>query len=87
MLLPFALHIARVDTTVKTVVAVTRCRDYKEFDGTMEEHVKQQVVGTETESEPEKTLSYMGRQLALPCATQLCRRSLCRDSRMSVSRL
>jgi RimJ/RimL family protein N-acetyltransferase len=42
----FALHLARLDPTVQTVVAVTRCRDYKKFNGTMEEYVEQHVAGS-----------------------------------------
>lgn len=41
----FALHLARLDPNVDCVVGVTRCRDFKNFRGTMEQYLEEHVAG------------------------------------------
>jgi len=41
----FALHLAHLDPTVSSVCAVTRCRDFTSFNGTMAEYLAQHVEG------------------------------------------
>lgn len=42
----FALQLARMDPTVTTVCAVTRCLKFPSFDGTMDEYLDKHVKGT-----------------------------------------
>jgi len=41
----FALHLARLDPTVETVVGVTRCRDFQGHGGSMQSYVDDHVAG------------------------------------------
>jgi acyl carrier protein len=41
----FALHLARLDPTVDSVIGVTRCRDFKGYNGSMQEYVNSHVSG------------------------------------------
>lgn len=41
----FALHLARLDPAVDTVIGVTRCRDFKNYTGTMEQYIEDHVAG------------------------------------------
>lgn len=41
----FALYLARVDASISSVCAVTLCRDYKNFKGSMQAYVDQHVAG------------------------------------------
>jgi len=41
----FALHLARVDSTVDSVIGVTRCRDFASFGGSMQAYVDEHVRG------------------------------------------
>lgn len=42
----FALHLARMDPTVDSVVGITRCRDFPKYAGTMDEYLREHVSGT-----------------------------------------
>jgi len=44
-LLAFALHLARIDPSIESVIGVTRCRDFKDFKGTMQSYVDKHVAG------------------------------------------
>jgi len=41
----FALHLARLDLSVETVVAVTLCRDYKSYGGSLKEYIDDHIQG------------------------------------------
>jgi len=41
----FALHLARIDSSVESVIGVTRCRNFKDFNGTMQAYVDKHVAG------------------------------------------
>lgn len=41
----FALHLARLDQNIDTVIGITRCRDFISYDGTMQEYVDAHVAG------------------------------------------
>jgi len=42
----FALHLARVDPKVETVIGVTRCKGFNTYPGSMQEYVDEHVAGT-----------------------------------------
>jgi len=46
----FALHLARIDPSIESVIGVTRCKDFGDFQGTMQSYVDKHVAGELTDS-------------------------------------
>jgi len=61
----FALHLARLDPNVDTVVGVTRCRNFAGYEGTMEDYMKDHVGGKITDPVVDFHTSYGAKYVSL----------------------